>query len=165
MTALYEIADEYVEVFAKLSQDGFDEETIENTLSPIAKSFDEKAKNVVAWVNNVNSELETLEDHKKNIDLRIKSRKKEVEFYRNYIKSNMIKLNIKSLKCPFFDATIKNSIPKLIIEDEMAIPSDYIKTETITKIDDAKIKTELKMGGIVSGAHLEETQSLTIKLK
>lgn len=165
MTALYEIANEYTDLFNKLSEDGFDEATIDDTLSPITKSFEEKAKNVVSWVNNVSSELETLENHQKNIQDRIKKRKSEIEFYRNYIKNNMIRMEIKSIKCPLFDISIKNSIPKLIKDDEMSIPSEYIKTETITKIDDAKLKNDIKNGLVVAGAHLEETQALTIKLK
>lgn len=165
MTALYEIANEYSEVFNQISQGDFDDATIEDTLAPIAKSFEEKAKNVVAWVNNVDSDLEKLEEHKKNIDSRIKSRKKEIEFYRNYIKTNMIKMGIKSLKCPLFDILIKKSNPRLEKYDEMSIPPEYIKTETITKIDDVMLKNDLKNGKVVPGASLQETESLTIKLK
>jgi hypothetical protein len=165
MTALYEIADEYSQVFQTLSEQGFDYETIENTLEPIAKTFEEKAKNVVAWVTNVNSELKELEEHKSNIDKRIKTRKSEVEFYRNYIKNNMLKINKKKITFPLFDLLIKNTTPKLIKDDEMSIPFDYIKSETITKIDDAKLKRDLEDGAVVPGAYLQENHSLTIKLK
>jgi len=165
MTALYELTNEYCELFQKLSEDGFDIQTIEDTLNPIAKTFEEKAKNVVCYINNINSDLEELENHKKNVTERITKRKKEIDFFREYIKQNMIIMNLKSIKCPLFDITIKNSMPKLIKEDEMSLPSSYIKTEIVTKIDDAALKSDLKNGLIIPGAYLEETKSLTITLK
>lgn len=163
MTTLYQISDEYVQAFNKLSEEGFDLDTIDNTLSPITKSFEEKAKNVTAWLNNIDSELSILEEHKKNIEERIRTRKKQISFYREYLKNHMIKTDIKSIKCPFFDISIKKSIPKLIIEDVMRIPPEYISTEVIIKTNDQKIKNDIKNGASIPGAYLQETMALTIK--
>lgn len=162
---LYEIANEYKSVFESITNSGcFDHDIIDNTLSPITKSFEEKAKNVVAYINNINSDIETLKEHQKNIVSRIRLYENEAENYKQYLKINMLKCNIKSLKCPFFQITIKNSIPSLIIEDEMSIPSDYIKIRTLTEIDKQKLKDDLKSGIEIKGAHLYYNNSITIKM-
>ena len=165
MVALYSLADEYISAFNKLSETGFDHQTIEDTLAPLEQSFEEKAKSVTCWMNNLESEIEELEKHKENILSRIKARKSEVEFYREYIKNNMIRMNIKSIKCPLFDITVKNTIPKLIKEDEMLLPSEYIKTKIVTDIDNKKLKDDLMSGLLIPGAYLQESYALTIKLK
>lgn len=163
---LYEIAQEYQSVFEALTESGqFDLAIIEDTLSPITKSFEDKAKNVVAYINNLNSSIESLKEHEKNIISRRKSYENEVEKYRNYIKINMMKCKMKSLKCPLFDITIKNTTPSLVIEDELSLPTEYIKTRTIIEVDKARLKSDLNDGLILTGAYIVQNNSLTIKIK
>lgn len=163
---LYEIATEHRAIFDELSESGnFDLQTIEDTLSPITKSFDEKAKIITSYINNTNADIETLKNHEKNIVSRRKSLEGNVEKYRNYIKNNMILGKINSIKSPFFDITLRNSNPSLLIEDELEIPMQYVKTKTVTEVDRPTLKEALMDGFCVPGASLVQNFSLTIKTK
>lgn len=161
---LYEITEEYRNVFEAISENGeFDQETIDNTLSPIMKSFEEKAKNVVAYIKNVEQEIVALQNHKENIESRIRAYKKEFENYKSYLKNNMIALNINKISCPFFDILVKDTMPTLIKDDELNIPSKYFITKTDAVIDNEKLKEDLKNGLVIEGVYLQQNKSLTIK--
>lgn len=161
---LYEITEEYQKIFEELSEHGnFDHETIDNTLSPIIKSFEDKAKNVVAYIKNVEQEIVALQNHKENIDSRIKSYKKEFENLKNYLKNNMISMKINKISCPFFDILVKDTTPSLIKEDELNIPSEYLITKTELIVDNEKLKNDIKNGRVIAGIYLRQNKSLTIK--
>jgi len=161
---LYEITEEYQRVFEELSENGiFDQETIDNTLSPITQSFEDKAKNVVAYIKNVEQEIVALQNHKENIDSRIKAYKKEFENLKNYLKNNMINMNINKISCPFFDIIVKDSNPSLITEDELNIPPEYITTKTDVIVDTERLKRDIKNGLVLDGIYIKKNKSLTIK--
>lgn len=161
---LYEITEEYQKVFETISESGeFDQETIDNTLSPIAKTFDDKAKNVVSYIKNVEQEIVALQNHRENIDSRIKLYKKEFENYKNYLKDNMIKMNINKISCPFFDIFVKDTTPSLIKDEELNIPSEYLTIKTEVIVDNERLKRDIKNGLVIEGVYLRQNKSLTIK--
>lgn len=162
---LYELTREYEETLSILSEmDNIDFETIENTLSPIKSSLTDKYKNVASYINNVESELESLKEHKNNIDSRIKKHQKKINWMREYLKINMERADIKSIKCPFFSISIRDCQPRLVVEDELMLPSEYIKTVIETKVDNESLKRDLKNGMVCPGAYLQHGKSLTIKV-
>jgi hypothetical protein len=162
---LYKISQEYILAFEEMKENGFDEETIKNTLSSLNSDFDEKCKSIAAYIIEIEGDILILENHKRDIAYRTDKFKKEREFYREYLKDEMIKLRKNKIKDTFFDISVKNSIPKLIIKNELSIPASYFTTEKITKLDNKKLKSDVMDGIKIEDVHLEETKSLTIKCK
>lgn len=83
----------------------------------------------------------------------------KIEAFKNYI-GNGIVLNGK-ISNPLFSAYIKET-QATIIDDENIIPKTFIKEKIVTSIDKAGIKEALKSGEIISGAHLQDNQSVVI---
>jgi predicted transcriptional regulator len=160
---LYEISQEYQQLFSYLEESNFDQQTIENTLAPLKKTAEEKSKSVAAFIGNINNDLLSLKEHKKNIESRIKNHETKIENLKNYLKMNMETLNITSIKCPEFDILIRNNPPKLIIDNESNIPSEFIKIEYI--IDKENLKKAIKEGLFCDGVHIESGKTLIINIK
>jgi len=159
---LYEITQEYLSVFDEISKQGFDSDTIKNTMEPIEKSFDEKAKNIVAYIKNLEQDILSLQEHKSNIESRIKSYKQEHENYRNYLKDNMIACSINKISCPFFDIYLTNTTPTLIKEDELNIPTEYYTEKVELVLDNQRLKNDIKNGRVIEGIYLKENKALKI---
>lgn len=67
----------------------------------------------------------------------------------------------KKINAGTFTISVRKSA-SVIIDDENALPAEYKKTETITKIDKLAVKNALKVGA-VSGARIQENENINIK--
>lgn len=65
------------------------------------------------------------------------------------------------LRGALFSARIQKNPPKVVIDDESAIPAEYTVVERTVRRD--QIKKALQSGEDVPGAHLEQTESLRIR--
>ena len=70
---------------------------------------------------------------------------------------------ITEISSPELLLKIKTNPPSVIIDDEALIGGQFIKEKTVTSIDKAAIKKELKSGNTVLGAHIEQKTRLEIK--
>ena len=86
-----------------------------------------------------------------NLDLRLKE----------YIESFMRRTEQKQVHAGTFKFRLQKNAPRLIV-DESAVPSDFVKIETVQKIDKEAIKDCLKKGETFSFAHLEHTETLRV---
>jgi len=116
--------------------------------------------------------LEKLKNELESSMLMIRIRKweemlKQLNEKENELKSKWLELlnksNIDKFESNWVQVRKKTSIWKLIIDNEDEVPKDYIKTETITKINKNEIKNDLKQGVIVPWVHLEQDVTLEIK--
>jgi hypothetical protein len=59
--------------------------------------------------------------------------------------------------------SLRENAPKLEVDDQAAIPADYIRTKVTTEPDKLQIKAALARGEDVAGVHLVQTVSLIRK--
>ena len=76
----------------------------------------------------------------------------------------MEKLEIKKISCPLFSITHVDGQDIVVIDDESAIPDEYVKVKTEISPDKNAIKKALKEGAEVSGCRLARGKS-SIRIK
>jgi len=163
---LIEISNEYIDAIDSITGD-YPLEEIENALCQIKEKWEVKAQNVAHYIVNFEEEIIKMKCQEKIIRDKMAEKIRKMESKANYIKDylkyNMMKSNIKSIKSPLIDISLRKNPPKTIVEDELKIPSEYIKQKIETSVDKNMLKKDLQNGKLIDGAYLEESESLVIK--
>lgn len=161
---LYEISNEYVEAFDKLSQiENIDNETIENSLLPISQNFLNKSINIAAYIKNIESETKMMQEYIKKMTERKKQNQNKIKNIKNYLRFNMEKTNINKIKSPEFYITLgeETSSVEIINENELSI--EFCRKVEKWEPDKIKIKNAIENGQFVHGAVINKKRKLIIK--
>jgi hypothetical protein len=159
---LYEIADQYREAVARLSDVDLPEEVVEHTLEALTGDLALKAINVAAVVLHMEGEAELIERAMQRMGQRRKALVNRAERLRGYLKAQMERTGIEEVKSPEFVLKIKLNPPKVILDDETAVPRKFKQIERIVHIDKQALRAVLLAGQAVPGAHLAQGTRLDI---
>lgn len=163
--ALYELASEYVEASQKLSELDLDEQTVLDTLEGLQFPIEQKATNVAMFVRNLEASAEAI----KNAEGQMAARRKAIENrsarIREYLKQQMERCGIQKIDGPHFRLAVRENPPSVIVEDEKAIPQEFMRTPPPpASVPDKKaIGEAIKGGKDVPGARVERATRLEIK--
>lgn len=167
MSSLYELSTQYKHKFAQLSESDFDEETIKDTLEAMEGEVAVKAANVLAYALNLDADAEALKGLITKLQGRLKAKERESEWMKEYLKSNMKLSGITEIEA--IDGTFKAKLNidrdmRLIVDSEASVDPKYrVEVPATFKLDNAKIKADIKAGIEVPGAHIEYRDRLEIK--
>lgn len=155
---LYEISEQYHEALTTLTEDEFDQETIENTLEAIQGEFEEKGKQVAAFTQNINSDIGVIDKRIKELQARKRVMQNRQSSLKNYLHKNMEATGITKIESPYMTISIRKCPPSVVIDDEGLIPDEFKKVEV--KVD----KTAIKNANGCPGAHIEQGKT-TVQIK
>ena len=163
---LYEIAGAMKEVQQMLDE-GVPLEQLEDTLNEIGIDFKEKAEACLFALANLKSEAEAYKTEIDRLTARKKSKENQTEKLKEYLLLNMQELKSGKIDNGVMSASIRKGAPKLQINNEDDIPSQYKNISTSVSTDkNALLKAlkELAEGEIIEGAEVVQGNStLTIK--
>lgn len=128
LPALYEIAETYRSAMEKLGDMDLDEQTIRDTLEGIEGDLQVKGQNVAAFCLHLESMANAIAEAEKKMAHRRKVISNRADNIRAYIKSCMETAGIQEIECPYFKMKIKKNPPKVVIDDEAGIPSEFMNT-------------------------------------
>lgn len=155
------------ERFIDVETGEFDEAGFESANIALA----EKQRAVAAYTRNLQVRKSMLLAAKdeiiKPIDAELSRIDKQEQRNTEYLFNNMRAAGITSIEAldGSFKATIKNNPPSVVIDDESAIPADYMSQPKppAPKPDKTLIKKAISDGYTVAGAHIEQGKRLEIK--
>ena len=169
MSALYVIANQYLELAEKLSSYDLDAQTIQDTIegSGITDELSVKAQGIefVARESEkynplIDMEIERLQELKA-------TRSRVSAGLRKYLLDNMIRTGISKISCPLFAISIQNNPPSTDVFDPLSLPTIYMRLPElkppVAAPDKTAIKAALLAGIGVPGAKLVQSQRLVIK--
>lgn len=165
MTTLYTITEQFKEL-AALAETA-DEDlavALRDTMEGIEGEFQEKGKAIAMITLNIDGDLEAIQSQ---ID-RLTERKRVItnrkESLKEYLRTNMDAAGITKITHPLFTITCGKGKPIVVIDDEKAIPDDFVNVKVTSAPDKAAIAKALKDGQEVPGAHSEiGKSSISIK--
>lgn len=161
---LYEISQQFAEL-QKLAED--DESMIEavsDTMELITADFEEKAQAVVLVAKNMDANITAIDAELKRLTDKKKAIINRTDWLRNYLRNNMESTGISVIECPLFKITLSKPTKQVSVDDESALPDDYVNVKTVVSPDKRKILADLKAGIEIKGASLVDgTSRLTIK--
>jgi len=164
---LWQLTDQYLQALQILtSDDDLPPEVVRDTLDALEGNLTTKATNVAAYVGMLEAQGDAISAE----IIRLKMMQQRVEAHaiklRDYLRDNMIRIGITKIEAtqaPFFRLAIKRNPPRVVVDYEDMIPTEFLRTKIITEVAKDGIKTAILAGRDVPGAHLEQTERLEIK--
>lgn len=161
--SLYEIAREYLEAFDHLE---IDEETGEilnfESVDALAGTFEEKAESVACYIKNLDAFAGDLKAEEANLAERRKSAEKRVENMKKYLTSCLDAVGRDKVETAKVRVSFRKSV-SVSIDDEQALPADFVVETVSTKPDKTAIKKAIQAGQEIAGASLVENRNIQIK--
>lgn len=160
---LYEITDKYLKVLDNLE---IDEETGEilnaEELDELSGAFDEKAEATALYIKNLTAFVGDVKAEEAALAERRKSAEKRVERLKDLLASSMLSVGRDKVETTKVRVSFRKSVA-VSIDDEKALPADFVVETVTTKPDKTAIKKAIQSGQEVSGASLVENRNLQIK--
>jgi hypothetical protein len=140
---------------------GFDPDTGEildaSALEQLQIDRDEKIENICLYIKDLTAEAKALADEAKALSERKERSAKKAESLKNYLQAMLDGQKWKSSKA----AVSYRKTQSVVVDDLEALKPEFLRIKK--EADKTAIKEVLKAGAAVSGAHLEEKQSMSIK--
>ena len=165
MTTLYTITEQFKEL-AALAETA-DEDlavALHDTMEGIEGEFQEKGKAIAMITLNIDGDLEAIQSQIDRLTERKRIISNRKESLKEYLRTNMDAAGITKITHPLFTITCGKGKPIVVIDDEKAIPDDFVNVKVTSAPDKAAIAKALKDGKEVPGAHSEiGKSSISIK--
>ena len=164
---LYEIKAEYVAAIESLF-DSVDEETGEvnagtvERINELKAAMSEKLDAVGAYIKNLKSDVDALDNEIKALTARKKAKENKIESLKNYALPFVEEMDDKKFESSRVAFSVRSS-EKTIVTDESVIPAEFFKVKTERSPDLTAIKAAIKAGKITKGAEIQKKNNLQIK--
>jgi len=155
MSSLYELSQEYQQLLAMDAED--DEafrEALDETLAAQGEQWEEKVEATVIVARQLQADAEACKAEARRLSERAKQFERNAETCRERVRLSMEDLGKDKVKRQFFTITRVAGKPVCAIDDETALPSDYIRIKEVRSPDKAELLKALKAGEQIPGCHL-----------
>ena len=159
---LYELTDDYRNLLEMAQNPDIDGQAIKDTLEAIQGDIEEKAdgyakviKELSADTDKITAEIKRLTDRKNTIQ-------NNIAYMKQSLTSAMTVTGNTKFRTDLFSFNIQKNPPALVVDDENAIPQEYLIPQE-PKVDKKAIIDFLKGGNEVPYAHIEQSEGVRIR--
>lgn len=159
---LYELTDDYRNLLEMAQNPDIDGQAIKDTLEAIQGDIEEKAdgyakviKELSADTDKITAEIKRLTDRKNTIQ-------NNIAYMKQSLTSAMTVTGNTKFRTDLFSFNIQKNPPALVVDDEKAIPQEYLIPQE-PKVNKKAIIDFLKGGNDVPYAHIEQSEGVRIR--
>lgn len=164
MSNLYALSAEYQAASDRLHDMELDDQTIVDTLEGMVGDIEEKWKNIIFVVRNLNAMAEARKAAAKTMLDMAASEIKRAAYLQDLVLQSMILVGRNKADCTFFKLAVRDNPYSVIVTNEEKIPDKYKRIIPATSAPDKiAIKEALLAGEVIESAHLVRIKSLSIK--
>lgn len=161
--SLYEISTDFLKALDGLE---VDEETGEiknfDAVESLNAQFEEKAESVACYIKNLAAFADDLKAEEDTLSARRKSAERRIDSMKKYLTSCLESVGKDKVETVRARISFRKSV-QVQIEDEAALPADYVTTTVTKNPDKTAIKKAIQGGQDVTGASLVEKRNIQIK--
>jgi hypothetical protein len=162
--ALYEVADEYQQLFQQLSElENIDEQVVKDSLAHVQDKVEVKAVNVAAYIKNLEAEAQAIKTAQDKLMQRQKRVSAKIKHFKDYLCGNLQRCGINNIHHPLLSIAVVKNPGRLSINNMDLIPAEYTTIQHIIALEEKKIKQALKNGMLIPGCELIQNESLRIR--
>ena len=162
MRNLYELTGGILKLYELLEGEEIDEEVFSDTMESLELELEDKADGYAKIIANLNNDVSGIDAEIKRLTDRKNATKNHIAYLKKNLEQSMTVTGKRKFKTSLFSFNIQKNPPKLVVDDVMAIPDEFL-IEVEPKIDTAAIKESIKNGHEYEWAHLEQTEGLRIR--
>lgn len=158
---IYEIKREYEVLNQYLEDNDLDKEVFKEAFMSIEGSLSDKCENYVKLIKNLEGDIEAHKGEEKRLNEKRKAMENKVIRLKQTIYEVLKEMKIESLKAGTFSLRIQANGPSVEIVDLDIVPELYKSYEM--KLDKKGILEDLKLGKLIEGAEIKQSESLRIR--
>lgn len=159
---LYEITEQRRAILDEIADaEGEVTPELEVRLDACDGSYTEKVDSVAAFATELAREVEAIGAEIDRLERRRRSRKSKVDWLRGYLLRCLQSAGFRKVESDRFSVSLRKS-SHVVVEDEAALPSMFIREKLTRTVDKTAIRNALKSGE-VPGARMEESEGLVLK--
>lgn len=162
MATLYELTNDYKAVLEMAQDPEIDIQAIKDTLEMIQGDITEKADGYAKVMKELDWETDKLTAEIKRLTDRKNTIQNNIAYMKQSLKEAMTATDNLKFRTDLFSFNIQKNPPALVVDDEEAIPSEYLIPQE-PKIDKKAIINFLKDGNEVPYAHIEQSEGVRIR--
>jgi hypothetical protein len=168
MTALFNIANQYLQLAEKLADGDFDAATIADTIeaSGITDELEQKAQGIEYVARGAEAHNLAIDAEIARLQALKAQRMKVAAGLRGYLLDNMQRMQIERIDCPMFSISIRKNPPSVDIYDPLSLPEQYMvlpePKPVIAAPDKKAIALAIKAGFEIPGAKMVQGLRLSI---
>lgn len=163
---LYKLTENF-KALEKLADDPDMVESVVDTMEALEGEFNDKAIALVTVTKNMDSDIDGVKAEIARLTARKKAMENRKTHMLSYLLTNMEATGITKISCPIFSISYNAPKPMLAVDDEDAVPVDYIDISTVRKLDKKTLLSALKAlpeGESIPGVHIGQSKaSITIR--
>ena len=156
---LYQLTHQLRELNELADSDDFPVETLRDTLDAVEGEIEVKARNIEATAHMIREAAKAMLTRAERLE-------KRSESIKAYLLYNCQASGISRIECPEFVISVRKNPPSVVIDDEAAIPPEYIVQPPAPppRPDREAIKRAIKAGTDVPGCHLLQTERIEVRV-
>lgn len=168
MTALFNLANQYLALAEQLADGDFDAATIADTIeaSGITDELATKAQGIEYVARGAEAHNMAIDAEIARLQALKAQRMKVAAGLRGYLLDNMQRMQIERIDCPMFSISIRKNPPSVDIYDPLSLPAQYMvlpePKPPIAAPDKKAIAAAIKAGAEIPGAKLVQGLRLSI---
>lgn len=159
---LYEMTDNYKAVLEMAQNPDIDGQVIKDTLESIQGDIKEKADGYAKVIKELDGETDKLTAEIKRLTDRKNTIQNNIAYMKQSLTSAMTVTGNTKFRTDLFSFNIQKNPPALVVDDEKAIPQEYLIPQE-PKVDKKAIIDFLKGGNDVPYAHIEQSEGVRIR--
>ena len=159
---LYELTNDYMMLLEMAEDPDTDPQAFADTLDGIEGAIEDKADGYARVIRQLTADAEALKEETERLTARRKSIESNVQRMKDALQSAMVTTGKTKFKTKLFSFGIRKNPASVVIDDEASVPDQFLIPQE-PKIDKRAIKEMLKDGRLYQWAHLEQSESLTIR--
>lgn len=161
--SLYEISANFLSALESMEVDPDTGELLNaDQFEAVSAAFDEKAEATALYIKNLNVFISGAKAEEAALAERRKAAENRVERLKGFLASAMLTTGRDKVETAKTKISFRKST-QVQIDDEGALPVDFVTTTITTKPDKTAIKKAIQAGQAVAGAVLVENRNLQIK--
>jgi hypothetical protein len=167
LPALFKLTDQYRGLLA-LDAEEVPEQVLRDTLEALTGDIQEKSANVAAYMRNLESAADAIDEAAQQMRLRAQKVRLRAESIKSYLLHNMRACEISRIESPYFTLAVRKNPPSVAVFDERAVPEVFKSYPAPAaapeqRIDRKAVADALKAGWSVPGCKLEYGYRLEVK--
>lgn len=166
MSTLYELTQEYEELYEMLVSDEYDEQTVIDTMEGIEGELEVKADGYARIIRQLEADHIAHKKEAERHELIAKQSEKRMKYLKERLKEMMLITGKTKFSTELFKFNVKNNggVTPIVFAEGVEIPEEYLKSKVTVSNDTEKIRQALDAGIELPFAHYgERGKSLDIK--
>lgn len=161
MTTLYELDANYRHVLDLIGEVD-DPKLLDDTLEAIQGGIEDKGANYAVVIKESKATLDKYDAEIKRLQEKRKQIAKNQEHMKQFLLNSMNLAAIKKIETVRGSVRIYKSPARMVVDDSERLPDKYFTIHEVKELNKPQLKDALKQGEKITGAHLEQGESLRI---